>query len=130
MWCLTESEAERWCEGRRIGLDESRKPDLTQWKFYVRKSLSGMNWSRLTYVSGFVASFTQPRTKSLLWVTQTGVWPSSENWSLFYRLRQTYGELRSLEVAPAQEFLGHESFDLTNFVEIALMCGWDFWLLD
>jgi hypothetical protein len=130
MWCLTKPEAELWCEGRGLGLDSRRQPDASKWSFKVRKPLAGLNWSRLTGVSSFVASFTQPDKKSLLWITQTGVWSSSENWSLFYRLRQSYGELRSIEDAPAHEFLRHESADLTNFVEIALICGWDFYLMD
>jgi hypothetical protein len=125
MWCLTKSEAEQWCEGRKISL-----PDPTTWKFQVQKSLVNEKWSRLSWVSGFIASFTEPVNESLLWITQTGVWPSSENWPLFYRLRQSYGELRRIEDAPAQVFLRHEILDLTNFVEVALICGWDFYILD
>jgi hypothetical protein len=130
MQCLTKSEAELWCEGKGLALDSTREPDQSKWSHRARKSLTGSNWARLTWVSGFIASFTDPVHEALFWVTQTGVWPSSENWSLFYRLRQSYGELRRIEEAPAQVFLRDEIVELTDFVEVGLICGWDFYILD
>ncbi len=48
---------------------------------------------------------------------------------MFYRLREGYGEQRQLHDAPAMMFLSYESADLTTFIELALMFGWDFYLL-
>jgi len=97
--------------------------------FQIKAPLSGMNWSRLHWISGFLASHLQPFDECLLWVTQWGVWPSSENYHLFYRLRESYREHRSLPNAPGHLFLKHETADLTSFLELALLCGWDFYLL-
>src|SRR5438552_16817824 len=38
---------------------------------------------------------------SLLWITGYGIWPSSENLHLYYRLRESYGDRRLLAEAPA-----------------------------
>jgi hypothetical protein len=71
----------------------------------------------------------QPFDECLLWITQWGVWPSSENLHLFYRVRGSYGEHRQLADAPGHLFLKHEMVELTTFIELALLCGWDFYLL-
>jgi hypothetical protein len=71
----------------------------------------------------------QPRDRCLLWVTDWGVWRSSENLHLYYRLRQSYGDVRLLEEAPGHLFLSHESADLVSFFQVGLLCGWDMHLI-
>jgi hypothetical protein len=52
------------------------------------------------------------------------VWPSSENWHLYYRLRQSYGEQRLLHEAPGHLFLDFEAPELISFLQVALLFGW------
>lgn len=61
----------------------------------------------------------------LLWVTLTGVWASSENLHLYYRLRQSYGDQRHLDEAPGHLALTHERVDVTTLLHLAMMNGWD-----
>lgn len=98
-------------------------------KYCVTGPLSQMNWSRLYWFAGFLASHVEPFDECLLWVTLWGVWPSSENFQLFYRLRESYGERRHLADAPGTLFLKHERADLATFIQLALVSGWDFHLL-
>lgn len=60
-----------------------------------------------------VASWFTMHSWALLWITEHGIWPSSENPHLYYRLRQSYGETRQLKLAPGHLFLGHEGCDLS-----------------
>ena len=69
------------------------------------------------------------RDDALVWITEWGIWGSSENWHLYYKLRQSYGDLRLLHEAPGHLFLGHESEDLTSFLEIAMLNGWGGYIL-
>ena len=62
---------------------------------------------------------------SLVWFTEWGVWPSSERPHIFARLRESYGEMRSLSEAPAQVFESHESEDLVSFVTLGVLFLWD-----
>ena len=71
----------------------------------------------------------EPFDHCLLWVTEWGVWHSSENWHLFYRVRESYAERRRLHDAPGHLFLEHEAVDLATFVGLALLSGWDFYIL-
>ena len=102
---------------------------LTPRSHHSKSTCWFMNWSRLHWLAGFLISHLEPFDECLLWVTQWGVWPSSENFHLFYRMRESYGERRLLHDAPGQLFLKHETADLQTFLELALLCGWDFYLL-
>lgn len=71
----------------------------------------------------------QPREACLLWVTDWEIWRSSENLHLYYRLRQSYGDYRLLDEAPAHLFLDYEAADLVSFLEVGIICGWDIHLI-
>jgi hypothetical protein len=66
---------------------------------------------------------------ALLWITEWGIWSSSENWHLYYKLRQSYGDPRLLEESPGHLFLKHESEDLATFLQLAMLNGWGGYLL-
>ena len=85
--------------------------------------------SRLYWFSHFLQLTLSPRDECLMWVIEHGIWPSSENWHLFGRLRQSYGETRTLDEAPGHLFTSDEAADVTTFVEVSISCGWGFYLL-
>jgi len=74
-------------------------------------------------------SWLGPFRNSLLWVTEYGKWPSSENRHLYYRLRQSYADLRELHEAPGHEFVDEEAADLTSFLDLTIQFGWGAHLL-
>jgi hypothetical protein len=129
MWCLTREDSRAWCEGHGFRLAESGYPVIEKRRHSVILPLSEIQWYRVTWLSEFVASYLEPFENCLLWVTLWGVWGSSENLHLFYRLRESYGERRQLADAPGHLFLKHESSDLATFIALALLFGWDFYLL-
>jgi hypothetical protein len=65
----------------------------------------------------------------LLWITEFGIWPSSENWSLFDRLRRSYGESASLQERPGHLFSSSEIDDLTTILQLSALFGWGGYLL-
>jgi hypothetical protein len=74
-------------------------------------------------------SWLGPFRNTLLWVTEYGIWPSSENNHLYYRLRQSYGDQRKLQEAPGHEFVAEELADLTSFLDLTIQFGWGAHLL-
>jgi hypothetical protein len=66
---------------------------------------------------------------SLLWLTEWGIWRSSENWHLYYKLRQSYANHKLLQEAPGHLFLDYEAEDLASFLQIAMLNGWGGYLL-
>lgn len=65
----------------------------------------------------------------LLWVANPMIFGSSNNLHLYYRLRQSYGDLRLLQDAPGHCFLGHEQCDLATFTHLGMLFGWDMHLV-
>ena len=65
----------------------------------------------------------------LLWIRETGIWESSENWALINGLRRSYGESRAVADAPALVAAATEVEELSAFTLVALVSGWDAELL-
>ena len=61
---------------------------------------------------------------ALLWITEYGIWPSSENLHLYNRLRKSYGDSSKLDVTPGHFFGSGEEDDLISFLELSLRFGW------
>lgn len=123
MKTLTVPESVAWCRQYGIELD-GLAPRLSSGMHAVRLALP-QKTSRITWFCQFIENSLQPRERCLLWVTGWGVWPSSENWHLYYRLRQSYGDERLLEEAPGHLFLDFEAGDLVSFLELGIVFGWD-----
>src|SRR6266481_3428513 len=85
--------------------------------------------NRFFFVAHWIATSLTYRMPALLWITEWGIWPTSENWHLSYKLRQTYSDHRLLDEAPGHLFLEHETEDLATFMQIAMQNGWGGYVL-
>jgi hypothetical protein len=129
MWFIAEDESRQWCLERGIKIDGNGFPTVAEEGWLADTFSLQDQWPRLTALSQIVASQLAPFDECLLWVTLWGVWSSSENFHLFYRLRSSYGEGRRLNDGPGHLFLKHEVADLATFIQVCLINGWDFHLL-
>lgn len=119
----TSEECRTWASG--LGLPDSEAsfpPDFSSFRCAVP-------FDRLRRFSREIAAALQDFDSCLLEVTASGIWPSTENLHLYYRLRQSYGDARLLEEAPGHLFLTYEFEDLATFVQVCLMFLWDARLL-
>ena len=121
MRCYTQDECDRWLRDQ-----EREKPDKPTGSSRER-IVPGKN--ELRFLTQWIATDLTYRRPVLLWITEWGIWPSSENWHLFYRLRQAYGESRLLHEAPGHLFLNSEYEDLATFLQIAILNGWGGYVL-
>ena len=71
-----------------------------------------------------VATWCGPFERLVLWITEWGIWPSSENLHLYYTLRGALGEVRELADVPGHVFLKHEHANLVTFLDLAIRFGW------
>src|SRR6058998_822574 len=124
---LTFPEAADWCRLHKHELHPNQSP--------VRLVGPAVHFAfpspdhRLTWFSKWLTVTTPAIGERLLWTTGWGIWPSSENWTLFHRLRSGFGESRGIEEAPAVVAGPDEVEELAAFVHIALLFGWDAHLL-
>jgi hypothetical protein len=119
----TDEECETWLSDRH-----RQKPDL----------MPGVNVERVRYprepyrvfwIARWIAATLTYRKPTLLFLTEWGIRPSSENWHLYYKLRQTYVDNRLLHEAPGHLFLEYESEDLASFLQTSMLNGWGGYVL-
>jgi hypothetical protein len=121
---ITSEECARFCEGLAdLGPDHRPAPDLPG-RFRMRV-LAPAKASQFLWFSRVVEAALQPRRPLLVWITDWGVWPSSENLHLYDRFRQAYGELRLLHEAPGHLCMDYEGAEVVTLAWLALLFGWD-----
>ena len=65
---------------------------------------------------------------AILYVNSTGVWPSQENWTLFYTVRKALGDHELLKYSRGN-LLRHSEAELrVTLVQVCILNGWDFTL--
>lgn len=119
----TKEECDEWLKGR-----ERVKPDTVEGLPSLR-ILYPSKSHRLYYFAYWMATELLYREPALLWITEWEIWGSCENWHLYYRLRQHYGDNRLLHEAPGHLFLGYEAEDLISFLQLAMLNGWGGYVL-
>jgi hypothetical protein len=119
----TEDECEKWLCDR-----ERQKPDAVSSQHRKRVDFPLEPYKLFSLAHRVAATLTY-RRPALLWITEWGVWPSSENWHLYYKMRQAYGDIRLLAEAPGHLCLEHESEDLASFLQMAMLNGWGGYVL-
>jgi hypothetical protein len=121
--CYTHRECEEWLSDR-----QRQKPDSTA-NVHVERIDYPSKPYRVFFIAHWIATSITYRMPTLLWVTEWGIWPSSENWHLYYKLRQAYGDQRLLHETRGHLFLEHEAEDLASFLQIAMLNGWGGYVL-
>lgn len=119
----TGPECEEWLSGR-----QRMKPDAAQ-GIYTEQIPYPPTPHKINYFARWIASSLSYRMDALLWITEWGIWEGSENWHLYYKLRQSYGDFRLLQEAPGHLFLPYETEDLTSFLQLAMLNGWGGYVL-
>jgi hypothetical protein len=119
----TETECEDWLSSRG-----RQKPGLGGKPIHFNGRYPSEP-GRLRFVAHWIATSITHRMPALLWITEWSIWPSSENWHLYYKLRQSYSDGRLLHEAPGHYFLEHEAEDLASFLQLAMLNGWGGYVL-
>ena len=119
----TKEECETWLSDQ-----QRQKPDLMP-DLRVEHIEYPAEPYRVFFFAHWIASELTYRKPTLLFITEWGIWPSSENWHLYYKLRQTYGDNRLLHEAPGHLFVEHEAEDLASFLQLSMLNGWGGYVL-
>jgi hypothetical protein len=119
----TKQECDTWLSERH-----RRKPDLMP-SVHVERIQYPREPYRIFFVAHWIASVLTYRRPVLLFLTEWDVWPNSENWHLYYKLRQTYGDNRLLADAPGHLFLEDEVEGHASFLQLSMLNGWGGYVL-
>ncbi|HWE72851.1 MAG TPA: hypothetical protein VG328_06805 [Stellaceae bacterium] len=129
MRALDEAQIRNWCHSHSVRLDERARPTRNPDGFTTARFKTPAAASRHLWFAKQIEYTLCLWSRCLFWVLTWGVWQSSENWHLYYKLRQSCGDHRLLEEAPAHLFLDFETADVVTFIQVALSAGWNFQLL-
>jgi hypothetical protein len=124
MFFATKIECENWV--RQLGADLLNAETgvfRSEKSAAFRVSIAGHRNMSFVLAKAFVSWLGNFR-ECLFWVTEYGIWPSSEDWHLYYKLRSSYGDARKLGEAPGHLFLDYEKSALTTFLSQAIQFGW------
>ena len=119
----TEKDCEQW-----LGVRQRTKPNRSSAAHTATVKYPSEPY-RVFSIAHWIASSLTHRMPALLWISEWGIWPSSENWHVYYKLRQSYGDRQLLEEAPGHLFLQHEAEDLASFLQLAMLNGWGGYVL-
>lgn len=128
MQLLTNEESARWCEGYGYPLVEGAPAFGKEFPLVARVRYPE-SAARLLSMAGQVEEHIQPYSTCLVWVTQSGIWPSSENLHLYHVWRRSHGDTRFLFEAPGHWFLDYERTDLVTLLHLALLFAWDVYVV-
>lgn len=124
MFFKNKTECEQWA--RLLGIDEEKlkksAPFITTAES-IRLVVED-DRHRSLVIARTITSWLESTGSCLLWIHEYGIWPSSENWHLYYKLKSSYGNSEELSVSPGHFLLEHEKPELTTFVELAIHFGW------
>jgi len=128
---LYQNECAEWCRARGAEIGEyfSLLPDpslvCSEEIVFASQGSVGLEPQVARACLGALSDWDE----CLLWITVTGVWPSSEDWPAFYALRGVRGERQSVGEKPGHLFGTRDRDDLGIFLLAVLNNGWDAHLL-
>jgi len=131
MKAITSAEARKWCSGDVVGLMVGRYDSLcygqsAKHRFFItapeeHRAITALAYHVLT--RGSDRSF----SGGLLWLQRWNIGSPQlvrPGWRILENIRRAHGEMRSLEVAPAQFFRDNELVELHAFLNQAIAFGW------
>jgi hypothetical protein len=116
----TDEECMQWLAGRARQLPEKENA-LTHTVSFPRFGY------KLYGLASWICENLVMRNDVMIWITSWSVW--DYDGLLYYRLRQSYGDHRLINEAPGHYFLPHEGDDFVSFLHLALLNGWDGYVL-
>jgi hypothetical protein len=119
----TQQECESW-----LAAANRHKPDKASGLSSLRIEYP-REPHRMFYYARWIAESLTYKRPTLLWITEWGIWGSSENWHLYSKLREVCGDTRLLHESPGHYFLDYEMSELASFLQIAMLNGWGGYVL-
>lgn len=119
---MTGDEVRSWLDERAL-LDSERGFSMHTGAATFRIA-SPPDPGRRVHLSRTLAHFLRPDEGGLIWIDEYGMWPSSENRSIFRSVRSTFGERRPLEAAPGQRFGADDLEHIEALLALILLFSW------
>jgi hypothetical protein len=130
MQFLTKDQCAAWVTKERFRFAAAPSwRDLEKVGFHATRFATPADAGARIALARILWSSVSDQSERLLWMTEWGVWPSSEHMPLYASLRQVFGDKRRLIDAPGHLFQLGEDDNGLSFLIIAAVFLWDVYLL-
>ena len=126
---ITTPEARSWCERNHIATNGEGPDVLVGGIFRLRFSIPDETSGRILLSRILYPSTWEVDDQVLIWTTTWSVWASGEHMPLFLRLRESFGDRRSLHDANAQTVDPDSAPDGESILILNCLFLWDCWVL-
>jgi len=124
MKVLTKDECQQWCERLGLGVSEFGTPVFPSQPAPTDFDIPSDAGRRVALAREHLATF-RDSPEVLVWMTEWGVWPSSERMHMFDRFRLSYG-LNSPLIEHPGHLLARVEFETTSsLATFAILFLWD-----
>ena len=129
---LHPNELQAWCEEHGLPMrpDKDLPADIPELGHHYRLAYAhGKRSGKEPALAEAAVAALGQWDEAVLWVTEWGIWPSSEDWPRYYQARGDRGERMSLGVKPGHWFSPADRPDLVLFLTLVLEQAWGGYLL-
>lgn len=124
MRILEAPECREWLSANGVHIAPTGNPVEISEKPTEQFSIPSDTGRRIALVRQHMEHF-RDSSAVLVWITEWGVWPSSERMHIFQRFRLSYGVDRSLHDGPGHLFSRDEFEDCISLATLAVLFLWD-----
>jgi len=119
---VSDTKVEEWLDARGLSVDPRT---LVPRRSEVTLSLDiPAESGRRTNLARLLADLFRSQSEGLLWITEFGIWPSSEHRPIFAALRHAAGVDLPLEDSPGHFFSSDDSDLVVSLIAVALYFSW------
>jgi hypothetical protein len=128
MKIISQAECEEWLADN-IAKGLSRRQVEAGYAHYVAYKLP-VNTGPKTSLAHALTHFVEIGQHGLFWITDWGIFPSTQNMALFDGYRKSLGEDRAIHAAPGHVFDEADSQQLECLFDLSLYFYWDVSVFD
>ncbi|MCP4269371.1 MAG: hypothetical protein GY777_28005 [Candidatus Brocadiaceae bacterium] len=116
------NQTNHWLNERGL-IDTNGKFTLLGFKEYNHYRIP-IDSGKKTALAKVIGRIFEDEGESLLWIDEFGIWPSSENWNLFFNFRKSIGETCPLHEKPGHLFSKTDIDEAVSLLSLVLYFYW------
>lgn len=125
MFILSFEECSIWAKQHGVFLDHTGWPVPCNKTSHRLRGRFPLQAGKLLTLASQIQDALNFKSQILFWITQTGIFSSSENLQLVYRYRQSYGSSKSLSDTPGHLCHSYERAEIITLLWLSMLQGWD-----
>lgn len=125
MIIFSNEECIQWANFHKITLNDRLSPNRCNNTPYRLSGKIPSSTSSLMWLMRRIEASLIIESQCLVWISDWSIFPSNDNFQLFYRYRQSYGNNKLLSEAPGHLCMSYERAEIVSLAWLCVLQGWD-----